>query len=596
MKSKINARLYDFILSFQEIWKFDKKLLFVLLSDIIVNAVLPFPNIIISALIVDFIVKGDSFSKVILYVTLMFGINFLLTSINTILKKERQYLFLKFTNKLNNEMNNKCMNIDFEQFNDSSFQDRMLLVNQMSQGNNFFTNITTLFDTISEFITLVGIMLIMTTLNIWLLFIMLAVIALQSTLHIIQLKYNKQYQFDTINEQRKLSYMSHLIKGIETKKDIDMFAMGDFILNKVKSFQQVMLNFQKKLMKTSGFIELITYFLSISFQISAYVLLGLNAFTKKISIGDFTMGVTSLINFMSASSIVATNVLNLHDGIFYIRKYKAFNQISSKFDSSFETTINNIDLSNIEIEFRNVWFRYPNSTSFVLKNVNLTIKNKEKLAIVGYNGAGKTSLVLLLTRMYDPTKGTIYLNGIDIKKINYRDYLKIFSTVNQDFSLFAFSLLENIAITDNVPPEKKDVITELFKNNGMEERLQKLYKGLNTPITKTLYASGVDLSGGERQKVAIIRALYKDSPVLILDEPTSALDPEAEHEIYQKFAEIAEGKLTVYISHRIYSTRFCDKIAVLENGEIKEYGTYQELMRLKGLYYDLFEQQAEYFK
>lgn len=318
MKSKINARLYDFILSFQEIWKFDKKLLFVLLSDIIVNAVLPFPNIIISALIVDSIVKGDSFSNVILYVTLMFGINFLLTSINTILKKERQYLFLKFTNKLNNEMNNKCMNIDFEQFNDSSFQDRMLLVNQMSQGNNFFTNITTLFDTISEFITLVGIMLIMTTLNIWLLFIMLAVIALQSTLHIIQLKYNKQYQFDTINEQRKLSYMSHLIKGIETKKDIDMFAMGDFILNKVKSFQQVMLNFQKKLMKTSGFIELITYFLSISFQISAYILLGLNAFTKKISIGDFTMGVTSLINFMSASSIVATNVLNFHDGIFYI--------------------------------------------------------------------------------------------------------------------------------------------------------------------------------------------------------------------------------------------------------------------------------------
>lgn len=215
MKSKINARLYDFILSFQEIWKFDKKLLFVLLSDIIINAVLPFPNIIISALIVDSIVKGDSFSNVILYVTLMFGINFLLTSINTILKKERQYLFLKFTNKLNNEMNNKCMNIDFEQFNDSSFQDRMLLVNQMSQGNNFFTNITTLFDTISEFITLVGIMLIMTTLNIWLLFIMLAVIALQSTLHIIQLKYNKQYQFDTINEQRKLSYMSHLIKGIE---------------------------------------------------------------------------------------------------------------------------------------------------------------------------------------------------------------------------------------------------------------------------------------------------------------------------------------------------------------------------------------------
>ena len=594
---KINTRLYDFIISFQEIWKFDKKLLFVLSFDIIVTAILPFPNIIISALIVDTIVKGNNFSDVVLYVIFMFSMNFLLTATNTFLKKERQYLFLKFTNKLNNEINSKCINIDFEQFNDSSFQDRILLINQMSQGSNFFTNITTLFEIISKFITLAGIVLIMTSLNIWLLFIMFAVIVFQSVLHIIQLKYNKLYQLDTINEQRKLNYTTQLIKGIENKKDIDIFSMGNFILNKIKFFQNIILDFEKRLIKTSGFIELITYFFSVSFQISAYFLLGINAFTGKISIGDFTMGITSLINFMTVSSGIVTNLLNLNDGMFYIRKYKAFNKIKSKYDDpASEVTINDIDLDNIKIEFKNVWFRYPNSTAFVLKNINLTIDNKEKLAIVGYNGAGKTSFALLLMRMYDPTKGTIYLNGIDIKKINYRDYLNIFSTVNQDFCLFPFSLLENIAKSDTATQEVKDTIVELFKNNGMGERLDKMYKGLYTPITKTLFASGVDLSGGERQKVAIIRALYKNSPVLILDEPTSALDPEAEHDIYQKFAEISEGKLTVYISHRIYSTRFCDKIVVLANGEIKEYGTYQELMKLKGLYYDLFEQQAEYFK
>lgn len=243
-----------------------------------------------------------------------------------------------------------------------------------------------------------------------------------------------------------------------------------------------------------------------------------------------------------------------------------------------------------------MWFRYPNSTSFVLKDINLTIRDTEKLAVVGYNGAGKTSFALLLARMYDPTEGAIYLNGIDIRRIDYRDYIKIFSTVNQDFSLLAFSILENIARQETVPEEERERIRRMLQNNGMGERMRKMYRGLDTPVTKRLEASGVDLSGGEEQKVAIVRALYKDSPVLILDEPTSALDPMAEHEIYQKFAEMSEGRTTVYISHRIYSTRFCDKIAVFEKGEMKEYGTFEELMEQKGLYYDFYQQQAEYFR
>jgi ATP-binding cassette subfamily B protein/ATP-binding cassette subfamily C protein len=488
------------------------------------------------------------------------------------------------------------MNIDFEQFNDSSFQDRILWVNQMTQGNNFFTNITTVFETISRFITLVGIIVIMTMLNIWLLFIVLVLIILQSVLHIIQLRHNRQYETDTIHEQRKIGYVSQLPTNTGVKKDIDIFNMSDFILKKIASIQQAMLIFNMRRIKASGFIEMATYSLSVVFQVSAYILIGINAFTGKISIGDFTMGVASLINFMSASSFVAINILNFKNSLFYIRKYKSFHKLRSKFDTASDITIGNIDLNNIEIEFRNVSFRYPNSTAFVLKNINLTIKNKEKFAIVGYNGAGKTSFALLLMRMYNPTEGTIHLNGIDIREINYRDYLKIFSTVNQDFSLLSFSLLENIAQTDTATQKERDAITELFDNNSMGGKLKKLYRGLDTPVTKTLFASGVDLSGGERQKVAIIRALYKDSPVLILDEPTAALDPAAEYEIYQKFAEMSEGKLTVYISHRIYSTRFCDNIAVFDKGEMIEYGTFEELMELKGLYYDFFQKQAEYFK
>lgn len=373
--------------------------------------------------------------------------------------------------------------------------------------------------------------------------------------------------------------------------------MGGFILNKITSVQKRLLAFDKKRIKVGGVIEIITHLLSISFQVTAYVILGIEAFQGKISIGDFTKGISSLINFMSASTFLTMNILNYGDGIFYLHKYKSFQKFKSKFDRTSDyITFDEIDLNHIEIEFRNVSFRYPNSTDFVLKNINLTIKNSEKLAVVGYNGAGKTSFALLLTRMYDPTEGTIYLNGIDIRNIDYKDYMRIFSTVNQDFALLAFSILENISNKEIVTEKEKETITKLLQDNGMDERIKKMYRELDTPVTKILEPSGVDLSGGEKQKIAIVRALYKNSPVLILDEPTSALDPVAEHKIYQKFAEMSDGRTTVYISHRIYSPRFCDKIAVFDKGEMKEYGTFEELMEQKGLYYDFYQQQAEYFK
>lgn len=596
MENKHYTQFDAFLLSFKEIWKFDKRLFFVLLIEVVVTALLPFPSTVLSGVIVDGISDGDNFTLVAFNVLLMFGISFFLNAASTYLRKAREYLFIKFTNKLNNDISCKCMNMDYERFNDSSFQDRILLINQMSQGNNFFTNIATVFQTISQIVTLLGMTLILTMMNAWLLLIALAIIVFQSVLHILKLKYNRQFQVDVINEQRKLGYVSHLPRDTIAKKDIDMFGMSSFILQKIKAFQKNMLVFNVQRIKKDGVIEIATFFLSVVFQISTYILMGMQAFSGQISIGDFTTGIAALINFMAASSFVATNVLNFNDSLFYIQRYKSFHKLKSKSDDQSPVSIDDIDLENIEIEFRNVSFRYPDSTSYVLKNINLKLSIKEKFAIVGYNGAGKTSFVLLLTRMYDPTEGSILLNGIDIRRINYKDYLKIFSTVNQDFFLLPFSLLENITQAETATPAERDVITELCKSNGIGERIQKMYRGLDTPITKSLYASGVDLSGGERQKVAIIRALYKDSPVLILDEPTAALDPVAEYEIYQKFAEMAQGKLTVYISHRIYSTRFCDRIAVFDNGEIKECGTFEELMALEGLYYDFYKTQAEFFK
>ena len=596
MKEKERIRLDDFISSFREIWRYDKRLFLVLLLNVFVTALQPFPTIIFSGLIIDGISQRVAFSELLFNISLMFGSIFFLTTVSIYLGKVKEYLFLRFTNKISNDINYKCLNMDYEQFNDPAFQDNILLINQIAHGNNYFTNISTVFDTISQIISLIGIVVIMTMLNKALFLILVLVIILQSVLHIYRQKYNLRFQVDTTGEQRKLGYVSQISKSIPAKKDVDMFNLKDYVFEKIEHFQKNILTFNLRRIKKDGIIEVVAFFLNIAFQVSAYVLIGINALNGEIAAGEFTMGITSLINFMTASSFVATNILSFNNSLHYIHKYKSFLKYASKFDDDSGLTLSDLNMNDIEIEFKNVSFRYPNSNSYVLKNINIKISNKEKLGIVGYNGAGKTSFILLMTRMYEPTEGEILLNGINIQKINYRDYIKIFSSVNQDFFLFPFSILENIAQKSEVTDQEKEKIMDLCRNNGMEERIKRMYKGLDTPVTKELFAAGIDLSGGERQKIAILRALYKDAPVLILDEPTSALDPIAECEIYRKFADISDGRLTVYISHRINSTRFCDRIAVFDQGEIKECGTFDELMDLHGLYHTSFETQGELYK
>lgn len=216
----------------------------------------------------------------------------------------------------------------------------------------------------------------------------------------------------------------------------------------------------------------------------------------------------------------------------------------------------------------------------------------EKLSIVGENGAGKTTFIKLLTRLYDPTDGEIFLDGLNIKDIDYDSYMSVFSTVFQDYKLFAFSLQENVAL--GLPQDKAKVESAL-RRVGFGDRLGRLKNGVDTAVYKNFDAEGFEPSGGESQKIAMARALYKNAPVFVLDEPTAALDPRAEFEIYQHFNELVEGKTTIYISHRLSSTKFCDKIAVFDHGHIVEYGTHDELMKKKGKYAELFKMQAQFY-
>lgn len=247
-----------------------------------------------------------------------------------------------------------------------------------------------------------------------------------------------------------------------------------------------------------------------------------------------------------------------------------------------------------DIEFRNVSFKYAGSDAYAVKNINLNLKVGERLAVVGMNGSGKTTFIKLLCRLYDPAEGEILMNDFNIRKYDYRQYLDIFSVVFQDYNLLAVSLGNNVASAATWNGEKAE---RLLQEVGFGERYAEMSKKLETPLYKNFDEDGVNISGGEAQKIALARALYRDAPFIILDEPTAALDPIAEAEIYSKFDGIVGDKTAIYISHRLSSCRFCDKIAVFDNGEIVQIGTHEELLSNEnGKYYELWQAQAQYYQ
>lgn len=256
-------------------------------------------------------------------------------------------------------------------------------------------------------------------------------------------------------------------------------------------------------------------------------------------------------------------------------------------------TVEKRDDNEYYVEFKNVSFQYPNADAYALKHVNLKFKVGEKLAVVGMNGSGKTTFIKLMCRLYDPTEGEILLNGVNIKKYDYNEYTSIFSVVFQDFRLFSFSLGQNVSASASYDEDK---VIECLKKAGFAERINSLPNKLNTFLYKDIDADGVEISGGEAQKLALARALYKNAPFIILDEPTAALDPISEYEVCSKFNEIAGTKTAIYISHRLASCRFCDKIAVFHEGEIIQLGSHEELLAdSNGKYYELWNAQAQYY-
>ncbi len=312
-----------------------------------------------------------------------------------------------------------------------------------------------------------------------------------------------------------------------------------------------------------------------------------------------TFGIGSIVKYVGFVETI-TGCITSYFAVFadikyntpFVEDYLAYFDIPQKMYQG-SLTVEKRDDNEYYVEFKDVSFKYPGSDTYALRHVNMKFKVGEKLAVVGMNGSGKTTFIKLMCRLYDPTEGEILLNGVNIKKYDYDEYLAMFSVVFQDFKLFSFTLGENVASGSDYDD---DEVVSAINQSGFGERLTTMPNGIKTSLYKDFDKNGVEVSGGEAQKIALARALYKNAPFIILDEPTAALDPMAEYEIYSKFNEIVGDKAAIYISPRLSSCRFCDKIAVFDNGQIVQRGSHDELVADKsGKYYELWHAQAQYY-
>ncbi|MDR2150454.1 MAG: ABC transporter ATP-binding protein/permease [Spirochaetaceae bacterium] len=572
-------------------WKYRKSTLLFLALFCLLSGLLPFASIIIPKFILDELINEQNIIRIaVAVVVLLFSTLFGESATDFFHSRYeigQQYIADHFAV----DMGIHLYKSDLASIEKASFLDTLTRSAKFmnAEYTGFGGVLLKAANIVSYGITTIGIISIISLLNpfIMLIFIGLGVITTIFNAHI--KKKLVALSLEHAAMQRKVNYDFSLFEGNRFAKEVRINNMLPWITKRYSSSLGAMFDLSAKQWNLGLHGQLFTNSVTVIQQGIAYAYLVYSVIQGQFGIGSFMM-------YLGAINTFSGSITSLMNAFVDLRRYTDYYDAVKEFFDTPQYQRAGKDACSLsaapEIEFRNVSFHYANQKD-TLKNINITIHAGEKLAIVGENGAGKTTLIKLLIRLYKPTEGEILLNGKNIQDYDFDEYVKQISIVFQDFALFAVSLRENITVGRSI--DDKEIIAVL-ERSGFSERLARLEKGLDTTIYKTLDDNGIELSAGEGQKIAMARALLKDTPLIILDEPSASLDPRAEYEIYQQFNQMVSGKTALFISHRLSSTQFCDKIAVLKQGRLVEYGTHPELMQRKQLYHELFSMQAQFYE
>ncbi len=442
------------------------------------------------------------------------------------------------------------------------------------------------FEILGQLFTLLGIAAVLFQLSPWVLLASALLVGVDSFAAARAKQKAIALNLEQVNVERQGMYYHSLFEEKRFGKEIRLFGLKDFLLGKERAELQKMDSFYVRARRYWMRADQACALTGVLREGLGYGYLILQALRGALSIGNFTLYSGALSSFSAAMHTMLGNLVDIKQYGLY---YDAMMDFLNVPRTLRENAVLPLPQGAPEIRFERVSFRYPGQSVDALSDVSLTLRPGMKLSIVGENGAGKSTFIKLLMRIYAPTSGRITLNGVDIGQIDYDAYMSLFSPVFQDFNLFAFSLKENVCFG------KEADLSRLVRQSGLEKRVSTLPKGVDTPLMHELDPEGFEPSGGEGQKIALMRALFKDAPIVVLDEPAAALDPRSEYQLYRQFDAMVQGKSAVYISHRMSSARFCDEICVFEGGKIAEMGTHDQLMERHGLYADLFNMQKQYY-
>lgn len=595
--------------SFAEIHRLENRLIPCITISAITGAILPFTNIIFSSKIIDALEIQDT-KALITYIASAVILNFVLALVtnftNNIYYTYRWQMYVKEKESISK----KLFSIDYETLESSKFKE--LLHKHSEAQDRVFSAFTQFSWMLKDFIT--GfIMLVISVVAllplfkigftktgesfferpIFLIVIILCIAVMAVVILFISLRMNKLW-FKTNDEYSKLDklfmYFLKMFEDYKTGKEIRLYKEQDMIKNTAVNTlltdgEALLRRASARSAASSSMVALIGALLGFGI----YIFIGVKGLFGLFSTGSLVLYCGTFMQIIAAiMKMVATfgktaEMCPLAD--YYFKIIGTENKMAY---GDKDTCADDVD-----IEFKDVSFKYPESETYALQNINLKINGGERLAVVGRNGSGKTTFIKLLCRLYDVTEGEILINGINIKEYSRESLIRLYSVVFQDFSLFSMSIAENIAVNED---EDKDKLYSCLKEADVLERVLKMEKQENTVIFKDTDKRGVEISGGEAQKLALARALYKDAPIVVLDEPTAALDPIAENEIYTHFNSFIKDKTAIYISHRLSSCVFCNRIAVFENGKLVQTGTHNELLNnLDGAYSKLWNAQAQYY-
>lgn len=577
-------------------WRFCKSVVLLLVAAAVSSAGLSIAEVLVSPVLLSKIENYVPFSELIAYIAMFVGILAGLSATKAYIGENTLYGRIQVRSGIIGLLGEKIANTSYPNTLDSDFftlQDKSM--NACSSNQDSTEAVwKTLEGLLSNVICFVVYLLLLSNLNLWMVALVLATTVASYFARKNANEWSYRHREELNRYAKKLHYLSNVSMDRVFSKDIRLFGLKAWIEDLYACSRRAHVAFlgrQEMVGFGANVVDMVMTFLR---NAIAYVYLIKLTLDQGLPASQFLLYFNVLTGFTQWMNLILSGLSTLHRQSLDLSMIREFLDWPEVFKFEEGKPLSSVAGMKYEIRLDDVSFRYPKSEKPILEHVNLTIAPDEKLAVVGLNGAGKTTLVKIICGLLDPTNGRVLLNGEDIRQYNRSDYYRMFSAVFQDFSVVDVSVRQNVAqCTEGIDDEK---VWKCLDDAGLTDKVKSLPRGLDTPVGRSIYEDGVEFSGGQTQRLMLARALYKDAPIVILDEPTAALDPIAESEIYQKYSDMTNGKPSIFISHRLASTRFCDRILFVADGGIKEEGTHDELLAKGGEYSKLFEVQSKYYR